>query len=546
MKSEELKRIFERARSAYYPVLEKINCREEIYAGTHKYRYGKRGNKVCQNVRNITYELIESQIDTGVPLPVVNPVCASDEEKARMVQESIKADIARMDLARVNDILERIVPVQGFGIFEIYWDEEVKVRPIHPMQFIPQPGVCEIQEMDYFFIVTSVTKRYIGERYGADLAELLGGESSENPEELCEEVVCWYRGESGEISRCSFCGDVVLEETEDFYLRREKVCKECGALWESDAEECPICGGARWKEQAVEYEELRLTEGGITRKVSAAYYHPKEYPFVIWENVPKNFTFGGQSDVDVIADQQEIIKRLYTKVEQKLLKGGSFVQVPANMQSRLPIDEEELRVIYSNPMDAPVSVHTIQPDISKDLTLIQDQIKAAQATLGLNDSFQGKSDPTAVSGTAKRLLIEQANGRLSSKQANKYRAYRELYRKIFEFKLAFLDEVQEFVKKDVSGKRCYCHFSRQELLKEDGYGEWRYEDRFEFSVDASGGLPHDRGYLYEQAMKLYQIGGFGACGSAEALKRLWRCLESVQFPLAAQVSEEIMKSGSGE
>lgn len=357
-------------------------------------------------MRNIVFELIESQIDTSVPLPVVEAVCASDEESARMVEDSLKADVEVLDLAKQNDLLERIVPIQGFGIFEVSWEDGISIAALHPSQLIPQPGVFELQEMDYFFIRCQVTRRFIEQRFGVILPDGEGADAN-NPEEVAEEIICWYRGEDGKIARFIFCGDEVLEDASDFYERRVRVCAACDAIWREGAQNCPECGHTESVERVSGGEEISSVVGsGVKRRAVVPYYQPDCYPFVVWENVPKCFAFGGQSDVDVISDQQEVIKRLYTKVEQKLLKGGSYIQVPANMQTRFSPDEEELKVIYSNPMDAPVSVHTIQPDISKDLALIRDQIQAAQSTLGLNDSFQGKADPTAASGTAKRLLIE--------------------------------------------------------------------------------------------------------------------------------------------
>ncbi len=522
----EIKEIYERALDAYRPSLALIASRDEIYSGQKRYRYGRRNEKICPNARNIVFEMIESQIDPSVPLPVVEPICAADEEAAKMIEGSLKADIDFLDLGRQNDLLERIVPIQGFGIFEVYIrDDRVKVRALHPSALIPQPGVCDLQEMDYFFICSEVTRRYIFDRYGVELPDGEGTNGDKNPEETVKEVVYWYKNDDGRISRAVFCGEVLLEESEDIYKRRMRVCSDCG--YPMPGEICVVCG--------CEASEVRFCgEGDAIRS-----YEPDCYPFVIRENVPRALTFGGQSDIDVIDGQQEMIQRLYNKVEQKLLKGGSYIQIPANMQSRFLPDEEELKVIYSNPMDAPVSVHTIQPDISKDLGVIRDQIAAAQSTLGLNDSFQGKSDATALSGTAKRLLIEQANGRLQSKQASKHRAYRELYRMIYRMKLVFCDEAVPFMQREAGGKRCYSHFDKKRLLIPDGEGRYIYNDRFLFSVDAAGGLPHDRGYLYEQAMKLYQIGGFGQISTPGALKRLWRCLETVQFPLAAQVLSDI-------
>ena len=51
--------IYERALADYEGELQKIALRDEIYNGTHRYRYGKKGNLQCQNVRNIVFELLD-------------------------------------------------------------------------------------------------------------------------------------------------------------------------------------------------------------------------------------------------------------------------------------------------------------------------------------------------------------------------------------------------------------------------------------------------------------------------------------------------------
>ena len=66
------------------------------------------------------------------------------------------------------------------------WDNEVRthttrgalsVTLLHPKQFIPQPGVYSIPEMDYFFIQLAQTKDYIKAKYGRDVS----AESEEEP-----------------------------------------------------------------------------------------------------------------------------------------------------------------------------------------------------------------------------------------------------------------------------------------------------------------------------------------------------------------------------
>ncbi len=56
-------------------------------------------------------------------------------------------------------------------------------------------------------------------------------------------------------------------------------------------------------------------------------YKPKGFPLVLRRNITREGRFLGVSDVDIIADQQESVKKFGTKIEEKLLKGGSYAAV---------------------------------------------------------------------------------------------------------------------------------------------------------------------------------------------------------------------------
>lgn len=555
------------ASKIYNPTLSLFSQREAIYCGSkeidpsHNARplspnyVSSFGVKRANNVRNIAFELIEAQIDSTVPIPKVDALSEQSEPLAKMIEDVLKADISKLSFQNINDASERLTPIHGMSFFEVLWDNsistrgyfgDVKVRLLHPKQIIPQPGVASIQEMDYFFVLSSVTKRYICDRYDVNADELTSSfdfEGNSSYDDMVTEVVVWYKNDRGRVSRYVFCGDVILEDIDDYYARRVWRCGNCGEPNITGKKECD-CGFTSFKNEIEQTEEVIITgEDGKKRLVTVPFYIPDVYPVVMRQNIPYSFGFGGQSDIDIIRDQQNIVKKLYTKIEEKLLKGGSFVEIPDSLKNRTLITDDELKLIYKRPTDQSIAVHTVQADISKDMEFVHDQIRAASETLGINDSFQGKADNTATSGYAKQLLIEQSSGRLRSKQFNKHSSYKELFEVMFKFKLAFSDEPRPFVSHTANGKRIYHVFNKNNFIACDEFGNYYYNDDFLFAVDASGGVPTDRAYMYDQALKLYQMSGFGPVGSPTALVRLWESLESVNFPLASlfksQFEEEI-------
>lgn len=75
----------------------------------------------------------------------------------------------------------------------------------------------------------------------------------------------------------------------------------------------------------------------------------------------------------------------------------------------------------------------------------------ARQVIGITDSFQGRKDTTATSGTAKEFSAAQAAGRLESKRVMKDAAYAALFEAMFKFKLAYADEPRPVVSHDIEG-----------------------------------------------------------------------------------------------
>ncbi len=502
-------------------------------------------SKMTNNINNIIYELVESQVNNQIPQPAIKSKRKGFEMQARMIEDAVNGNLKESEIEAINDRNERITPVQGYSIVEICWDPdfkhhlykgEIKLYGRHPKQLVTQPKVYSLQKMDYFFILSDVTKEYVKRRYGKDLAgeeeqypentrlpindqsaavgtETLRSGTTEEEEPLTE-IVCYYKDEDGDVCKYVWINDTELEDLEKYLYRRIN-----GQIKETETLTTDMIIG-----------------DGTTAKAGeeVPYFVPQRYPVSVRINVPRNFAFGGQSDVDVIRDQQDSIKRVAHKAEEKIVKGGTIVKAQDDHTTFQITDE-----IYQIVRGSAQQLQMIQPldltaDISRDLEYLQNQYKTAQSMLGITNSYQGKEDQTAQSGKAKQIQVQQASGRLQSKQFNKYVHYKEIFEIMFEFMLAFYDELRPYLSQDENGQDVYGEFDKYKFLLRDRTGQLYYNTDFIFSSDGSIGLPKDPMFLYEQAITLFQAQAMDAM-------QLWSVLESLNFPQASDIKESTQK-----
>ncbi|MFB7817414.1 hypothetical protein ACFC0X_24995 [Paenibacillus chitinolyticus] len=525
--------------------------------------------KHANNVYNIVFEFIETQVNTQIPQPSVKSMRQEFAEQARMIEDSVTNTLKRIDIEDINDANERITPVQGYSIMELAWNPDIKHQRYrgdlelysrHPKQLIPQPRVYRLQKMDYFFILSTVTSDYVERRYGKDLdreqeqftenTSLAGTTSVNNNRSsltgdgTLTEIVCWYKDEDGDIGKFVWVNDTVLEDLPKYFFRRVRRCEECGQISYEDVCENTInvdgigmeCGSKRFKthveDKEVLYEDKVIGDGTTVHAgTEVPYFIPPVYPEVIRRNVPRNFDFGGQSDVDVIRDQQDAIKKAVTKMEEKVMKSGSIIKQPENLN--LAISNVTYQLAKGSIQDLQgLGKVDLQADIGQEIIFIEKQYEHAQSMLGITNSFQGKEDNSAKSGIAKQIQVQQASGRLQSKQYNKNASFKELFELMFYFKLAFYDEPRPYLSKDIDGNDAYKDFDKYKFLMRDDNGELYYNTDFLFSADVGSGLPKDPIFMYNQIKEML---GMGAIDKLQ----YWTILESLNFPMAKQIKSQI-------
>ena len=565
-----------KARSKYQPELDLMVEREEIYRGTHKIDKVHGKTQKTQDAviaRNVVAEIIEAEVSSDIPTPKVTPRHEEDEQLAKTIEDYIRNEIDRLPFERLNDQDERTTPTHGGDLFLVEWDNTkrthttrgaLSVTLLHPKQFIPQPGVYNIPDMDYFFIQLAQSKEYIKNKYGKDVS----AEDEEQPDargfeqsvvdDLVTENIGYFRNSDGGIGRVAWCNDVLLEYMEDYQARRIKTCSKCGADMQGDT--CPYCGSKSGEQKTVKdfartdengipmtkiVEDVQLDELGnptVTQHEEndmIPYYKPDVYPVVLRRNVSVVGKLLGSSDVDMIRDQQMLINKLDSTISQKLLGGGSVITLPRGKQIRRTDENFKVFEIDSPEEKAMVDVLTLQPDISRDMAFEDSTYTAMRNLIGITDSFQGRKDSTATSGTAKQFAAAQTAGRLESRKVMKNAAYADLFEVMFKFLLAYSDEPRPMVYKDTNGTQMYGTFNKMDFLKVDEAGEPYWNDEFLFSVDQTAPLAGNRENLWQEARMNLENGCFGDPTDMQSLLTFWTIMEGLHYPLASEVKQQL-------
>lgn len=440
---------------------EQMDKRTALYNGTREIEKtpdakSSKAAALATGVRNIVAELMEAQVDSSFPMPKVTARRQEHEELAKTLEDFLRNETDRLPFEMLNDMDERITPIQGGDIFLVEWDSdrhthetrgELCVSLLHPRQVIFQDGVNEINDMDFIIVQMGMSKKHVKEKYGVSVAdETESDPQSRGGSSTAEDVVTvnfgYFRNEKGGIGRYTWVNDMELEDLEDYQARKMKRCTKCGADM-TGLEKCRHCGNERAEDYDSDemelYEDIETRNGVIPMMAEEetfpegvsenglmmdefgnAYeaepmtvavptriprYKPDIYPIVVRKNVSSWGKALGDSDIDKIMDQQNMIKKCDSRIQEKLDKGGSIFT--RSEKTEVSKTDEQLReVIFQGADEANLfGVHNLQVDTSQDQAVAEANYEQARRILGITDSFQGRPDRTATSGTAKQIAV---------------------------------------------------------------------------------------------------------------------------------------------
>ena len=238
---EKFKELYESALLAAEANHDRFNRHMEQYLGSDEIDGSTERATV---VRNITYEVIESEINADIPVPKVDTSCYSSERErnARAVERLSSALRSRLPFEELNDRDERYTYIYGGSIFYVEWDStqtdsagegSVRVHLLSPLDFIPQPSIESVEDMEYCFLRFTTTRGELISKYGAKEEELALAECEyladvDDPMgDTVAVIVCFYKDEEGRVGKFIFSGDLALLDMPDYYKRKSAFCKKC-------------------------------------------------------------------------------------------------------------------------------------------------------------------------------------------------------------------------------------------------------------------------------------------------------------------------------
>jgi hypothetical protein len=171
--------------------------------------------------------------------------------------------------------------------------------------------------------------------------------------------------------------------------------------------------------------------------------------------------------------------------------------------------------------------------------MINKAYEDARSTLGITDAFQGKYDPSAVSGTAKQYSINQAAGRLESKRVMKNDAFAKLYEYMFKFWLAYADDPLPITGIGSQGEQQFDILDKSDFVKQDSSGEYYWNDEVMFETDPTSTMMANREAMWQQIDMKLQSGAFGQLGSLETMRLYWSLMEKNHYPNAGDILSQI-------
>ena len=576
--------LYENTRHKLQDVTEQLELWQEQYKGSKKI---DGSSEEASTVHNITYEIIESQIDSSIPAPKVD--CRQYSEKndrcAKSVERLCAALRQRLPFEELNDIDERYTYILGGSVWLVEWDDAlvegkerggIRLTCLSPRDFFPQPNIYHIEDMEYCFLRFTTTREELSRRFGVSRADTTLA-SVEEEDGACAEgdtvtvIVCYYKDDEGEICRFVWSGDLVLEDKERYFHRKVDYCKECQAraelcscarpvvfakdvLWETPFLDIPLSDGTTIPAfsscaNANTPNFSQNQEGGFWKPTKLPYYTPKQFPIVIRRNTSCDKQLLGQSDCEFLRPAQQQINKVESRILQKLMRSAITPVVPEDAQITLS-NQIFGQVIKLRPGESASDYGTVDttPDISKDITQAERLYDHAKRLIGISDVFTGL-DQSNLSGYSRELQLSRSAGRLESKRRMKHAAYAALDRLIFTFYLAYADEPRAITYKDENGRIHNACFNRYDFLTYDADTDtYLYDDSYLFSVDLNGTIEGQREVMWERNLQNLQAGTLGDPTSPATLLRYWQNQERVHYPFARENVEyfqSLVQQGQG-
>ena len=537
---------------------------------------GTESKRKMRQLRKMSYEFVESKVDNNIPSPHMIPQYKSDLPLVECTEDFLRYNVDNIFTKYVNDKSERATYIDGTSWYKVWWDSldnsfntsgRVKIDVRLADQIVPQPGVEDWRKLEYIFELEQVSLARIWDLYhrritpiSADTSHTANKNSDLTDLSTITMITCYYLNEDRIVGRFSWAehSRQVICDEHDWQIRKLRTCTMCGQVVPQN-DICPVCGSKNFKYKNAEeeilvedlmevYNPYEVGETNdqnerdhyqvrtfLTAGTHIPYYKLRMLPFVPRPCVSSITSVYGISDVFMILDMQDVTNKLYTKIADKSLQSGAILTKPARI--KIENTDEGIKQVNVRTAEeaAMVQNRQIQADTTQDIVAANMLYESAKASTGVTDSFQGKSDSTAISGKAKEFAAMQTAGRIESTRIIKAAAFADLYELVLKYLLAFSDDEQKFVKVLPDGSVEEECWNKYMFLAKDKWGNVYYRDTFKFSSDAAASLADNRIAMWQETQNQFIQGTMGNPQDPRTMELFWNIMSQQQYPLAKLV-----------
>lgn len=520
---------------------------------------GTESNRKSRQFRKLVYEFVESKIDNSIPMPKMKPRYKTDLPLVSVTENYLKFEADTILTKFDNDRSERATYIDGTTWYKVSWDSlanthersgNVKIDVCMTDQITPQPGVTNYKNLEYIFERKQISCTTLYDLYNRVI-------TSTNGDNMVEVISCYYLNDNRIVGLFMWASNTlqVICNEKDWQIRKHRVCKHCGTI-NPRGEICRVCGHTHFKyENATEetlnedlyeiynpYEEGETQDAAMKGKykerlfLSAGskvpYYHITQLPFVPRPAISSLNDIYGTSEVKILLEMQDGANKILTKAFNKTMKSGTVLTKPEKV--RISDTDGEIKIIgVRSPEEGQmIQAKQVLADTSQDILLSSLLYESARSSSGVTESFQGKSDNSAVSGKAKQYAALQSAGRIESLRVMKSAAFAGLYELIFKYLLAFSDEPRKFVRVLPDGQEKEQIWNKYLFLAKDEYGQLYYRDDFNFDTDPASTLSQNRTQMWQETLEKFTMGAFGNPQDPRSLDLFWNIMNELQYPLA--------------
>ena len=528
------KSLYHAACEAYGETLDRLDDSLDQYLGSPIID-GSR--EQANHVRNITFELIESELSPEIPYARVDTPCYSEgaASLAEAAERLLKVTRDSLPFDEINDADERSTYIFGGSLLFVEWEREaekerhipIRIRQISPRDFVPEPAVTRLEDMNYCFLRFHTTKGDIQKKYGVSDEDILlcdcGYEFGEglSGDDSVTVIYAFYKNDEGLVSQFVFSGDIVLADIDDYYgsdtIGESITVSDKGEIYVENRD---------FANQGLQ------NKGKKQKRYPIEKYRPKDFPLVLRKNISADGELLGRSDAEMLRHIQQAVNKVESRIMQKLMRSGITPIMPEDAEVTLSnaIFGQVIKIKSGESADSYGTVDTT-PDISQDIEQADRLYDQAKRLIGISDAYQGIDFNKVESGYAKQLRINQAQGRLQSKRRMKILAYEKLYKIIFQHFLCFSEGVRHLSYKDGFGRVKECDFAPlKHLAFDEKKGVFFLSDDLTFTAENESGSELTREAIWERNLKNLESGTLGDKESLKTLLRYWQLQERARYP----------------